>query len=636
MRSPRLGEPFALPQPRASALRFIVLALVVIVVVTWIRFTTNLPSASMTYFSPFASRPVPASQTQPNHNSPWAAESSGRHPIDTLISRADEEFADLLKKESKSLHAAVKAYRERRGRHPPPGFDVWFEFAQKHNAVMVEDFFDQVYHDLAPFWGLNPHQIRDEGKRFEMVISIRNGNATTNSDWFWSRIWHDMVSTIAPYLPDLDMALNGMDESRLVVPWEKINEYMDAEGKSRRMPDPAAITSKYTGLADIDAENNNERLNWEWETDVPYFPKARAGCHPDSLARRAEVMNDWTHSPQITMQSARPHSYKGYVSNWTLSTSICHQPDLQSLHGYFIEPLSVRSSPHLMPLFGGSKLATNNEILLPAPMYWGDDTRFQAGDDIPWKKKKDVMIWRGVATGGRNHKDNWQGFHRHRFVAMVNGSLVRKAETWEELPRNFVMPSDLYDVRATRSGHLGDWMDSFADAGFMNLNCWPKEEESDRCQYIGDRMVAVPGMNMSEMFQHKYVPDIDGNSFSGRYRSFLQSGSLPIKATVFREWHDSRIVPWKHFVPLDNRFQDFYGIMEYFLGYPGFDDADRESNARPPNDAAAEKIASEGRDWANRVLRREDMQIYVFRLLLEYARVSDDKRDVLGYVADLL
>jgi hypothetical protein len=31
------------------------------------------------------------------------------------------------------------------------------------------------------------------------------------------------------------------------------------------------------------------------------------------------------------------------------------------------------------------------------------------------------------------------------------------------------------------------------------------------------------------------------------------------------------------------------------------------------------------------VLRREDMQIYVMRLLLEYARLCDDDRDVLGW-----
>ena len=46
-------------------------------------------------------------------------------------------------------------------------------------------------------------------------------------------------------------------------------------------------------------------------------------------------------------------------------------------------------------------------------------------------------------------------------------------------------------------------------------------------------------------------------------------------------------------------------------------------------------LADEGRIWADQVLRREDMALYMWRLILEWARVCDDKRDVLGWVDDL-
>jgi hypothetical protein len=52
-------------------------------------------------------------------------------------------------------------------------------------------------------------------------------------------------------------------------------------------------------------------------------------------------------------------------------------------------------------------------------------------------------------------------------------------------------------------------------------------------------------------------------------------------------------------------------------------------------DSAAERIATEGRLWAQRVLRREDMLLYVWRLLLEFARICDDERARLGFVGDL-
>lgn len=31
------------------------------------------------------------------------------------------------------------------------------------------------------------------------------------------------------------------------------------------------------------------------------------------------------------------------------------------------------------------------------------------------------------------------------------------------------------------------------------------------------------------------------------------------------EWHDSRIVHWLHFVPMNNSFVDIYVILDYFI-----------------------------------------------------------------------
>lgn len=46
---------------------------------------------------------------------------------------------------------------------------------------------------------------------------------------------------------------------------------------------------------------------------------------------------------------------------------------------------------------------------------------------------------------------------------------------------------------------------------------------------------------------------------------------------------------------------------------------------------AGERIAEAGREWAGRVLRKEDMEIYMFRLLLEWGRLTDDRRDEIGF-----
>ncbi|KAJ5549079.1 endoplasmic reticulum-resident kdel protein [Penicillium frequentans] len=52
------------------------------------------------------------------------------HPIDHLIRDADTKWADLRAKQVYNLTQVAEQYRQRRGRHPPPGFDKWYEFAK--------------------------------------------------------------------------------------------------------------------------------------------------------------------------------------------------------------------------------------------------------------------------------------------------------------------------------------------------------------------------------------------------------------------------------------------------------------------------------------------------------------------------
>ncbi|KAI9822537.1 MAG: hypothetical protein M1827_000256 [Pycnora praestabilis] len=614
---------------RISLKKYLFLACFFSAATLWLRWSASAPK-----HHPFT---LPARSNWLN-NSISSAEHSD-HPIDLLIRAGKQEFDDLLSKRTTNLSAAAAAYRTRRGRHPPPGFEAWFEFAQGHDTVMVEDFWDQIYHDLNPFWGLPAKQIRRDAKELGMQIFIRDGKAHAYSDWFWTQIWLNLTQTVEQYLPDMDLPLNAMDEPRLVVPWEDIDNYMEMELASRRTPPPEDVVSEYTGLADVYVEKASARYV-KWEKTQPYYKLARRGCHPKSNARKDNVKKNFSKKPNISIRQAEPHLYRGFVSNYTLSTLICHQSDLQGIHGALIKPLTVKTTKRLLPIFSGSKLSINNEILLPAPMYWNSEDRFSGSSNIstPWNEKGNTLIWRGVATGGLNNAHNWKGFHRHRLVSMLNGTKARLADTGQETPINWQLPTDdTYDIKAAQSHHLGEWLDSFSDGGFIDLMC-ERPEPDGGCPYTGSQYRLVQGRPMAEQFAYKYLPDIDGNSFSGRYRGFLLSSSLPIKATLYREWHDSRLVAWKHFVPMDNRFQDFYGIMQYFLGYPGPNgnpDYDGSDLVRG-HDGEAEEIAKEGAEWAGRVLRREDMQIYVFRLLLEYARVIDDKRESLGWVGDLL
>ncbi|KAK8096258.1 hypothetical protein PG999_014280 [Apiospora kogelbergensis] len=554
------------------------------------------------------------------------------HPIDSLIKVAETQFNDAMAKESHTLEEAAKAYRARRGRHPPPGFKAWYEFAKDKKAIVVEDFWDQIYNDLNPFWGLDARRIRKEAWDYEMTINIRNGNASAESDWFWTQIWLSMIKTVEKHLPDMDIALNPMDEPRLVVPWEDINRYVQKEQESRVLVPPKDVVSDFLKRPEPGTDRRPSTRNKKWESTEPYWLIARRGCHPQSPARLAGTVRSFDKTPAFVPANASPHQYRGYTSNFSLSTEFCHQPDLQGLQGIFIKPLSTSATKVLFPMFGGSKLAVNNEILLPAPMYWKEEERF-TGDGYQgglWADKMDGVIWRGVATGGRNKENNWKSFQRHRFVAMNNGTKLARAEAEVEAPVNFAMPLPEYKLAAQKDQKLGQWVRETTDVAFTELMCDDKLEKAKEwghCVYTDPHFSIELGQPLSYQFDFKYLPDIDGNSFSGRYLGFLRSTSLPIKSTMFREWHDSRLYAWKHFVPMDARFGDYYGILEYFMGY---------GDKVKAHDAEAERIATAGKEWAEKVLRKEDMQVYVLRLLLEYARVSDDRRDTMGWVEDLL
>lgn len=180
-------------------------------------------------------KPASGSGSGSSSNSGSQSSENGAHPIDRLIDLANKQFADQLTEESHTLSEAAAAYRKRRGRHPPPGFDQWYAFAKERNAVMVEAFWDQIYHDLEPFWALPALEIRKGAWDYEMTINVRDGSATAKSDWFWTQIWLNLIKTIEHLLPDMDIALNAMDEPRMIVPWEDINMYMNKASASRSM-----------------------------------------------------------------------------------------------------------------------------------------------------------------------------------------------------------------------------------------------------------------------------------------------------------------------------------------------------------------------------------------------------------------
>ncbi|KAI0484033.1 lipopolysaccharide-modifying protein [Xylariaceae sp. FL0804] len=573
---------------------------------------------------------------------PAPGEPDDGHPISFLIGSASATFDELIGNRSWTLSEASARYRERRGRHPPPGFDKWFEAAQSMDAIIVESFFDRVYHDINPFWGADPLEMRRRAHMLPHVIRVRDGKiARLEGDGKESNerveLWSKLVQEMLPHLPDLDMAVNVIDESRILVPWENVTDYIVEERNSRargNLP-PSETTAEYTSYADLDAEW--ERWDPTWiDERARFWDYVSRACPPDSPGRQHRSLETMSGSIDDIFPT-RPMGFTrgGFVDNFTQSQDPCLQPHLRGMHGTFVEAFSMSTSTELFPLFSGSKLPQNNDILLPGAMYLADQVRYSGGraHGGPWAAKRDGLVWRGTASGGRSQAHNWWHYQRHRFVQMTNGSAVARAERGGEDAEEDPPPAPTFNLRAAAAygvpaqegGRLGAWVQAWSDVGFNRLDCWPERRDwlgrlRLDCPYTDPYFGLVASKPMREQYDWKFLPDVDGNSYSARWRGFLLSTSCPLKATVYAEWHDDRLVPWRHFVPFDNTFMDIYAVMDYFLG---------------GHDAQAQRIAVAGHDWAQKVLRREDMVLYVWRLLLEYARALDPKRHTLGFVGDL-
>ncbi|OLN85576.1 Beta-1,2-xylosyltransferase 1-like protein 1 [Colletotrichum chlorophyti] len=577
---------------------------------------------------------------------PFNASDADAHPIDWLIHDARTKQAAVLQKRSRTLHSAAQRYRDRRGRHPPPGFQQWFRHAMDTDAVIIEEFFDRIYDDIRPFWALDPSTITKQANAGEHVVRVRNGTATSDGHVEgkepWLELWTALVSEFAQHLPDVDMPINYMQEARILVPWKDMEKYVTKEGKSRNMPTKNKATSEFRSLASVDAARSKP-YSKGWTSGEPrkYWDLVRDACPPDSPAKDVPSATDLSLPPTLPYTWQAPYARKGYIQNFTSSMDPCVQPHLRTLHGTFIEPLNVNTTKDLIPMFGGSKLRVNSDILIPGAMYLSDDPNYTGGNvrGPAWPDKLNRLVWRGVGSGGLAQSDNWMHFHRQRLVEMLNGTTVRGMEVNDVRAMTFDMPPlDRYNTTRRRERRLGEFLSGFADVGFTHLSCGPSHDRRKECDWLAPHLSIVNATPMAEQFSSKFLPDADGYSFSGRFRAFLLSTSVPLKATVYAEWHDDRLVPWLHFVPLDNTFQDLYGVLDFFT------DGDEDTSGwgvpkvlgeKSKGDDAARWIAEQGKEWAEKVLRREDMRLYVWRLLLEFARLCNEHRDTHSYVDDL-
>lgn len=535
---------------------------------------------------------------------------NGRQISDNWISHAGA---------SQSAREAAVAYRERYNLPPPPGFDRWHAFALAHKSPII-DIFDQIDSDLRPFWGLTPAALRARTSHLLVQkdlgiggLRIRGGAVEFGKNCppthFWMlKAWKDMIEPFAAKLPDMDLAFNLDDECRVAIPADGLAGLQSAVDMSLHAlstSEPTALRGWFSKAADPPWD---EKAFVEPAGDGPrsgYFSerKPRLGMFDEYVAPTCPANSAALRHRWFDANCAMPIARGGVIAS---TPDLCDRPDLAHLSGFLVSPGGpgpggLAITQHPMPIFSQARVGGFNDILVPSPWHFADKVVVDEAADVEWKDKSDTVFWRGSSTDGWAQVHKWPVFLRARLANL--GKRVRLGSSSSQTRTDAPAVDIAFTGKFTRCGMLA---------------C-----HSMKSTFYGHSNAAdAPATDFQDHWLYRHLIDVDGTGFSGRFLSFLRSKSTPYRATLFRTWLDERIHPWKHFVPLDVSLSGLWDVIWL---------VNREFFVKDPETPMAQEIAMEGRDWAAKALRKEDMQIYMYRMLLEWGRLIDDRREELGY-----
>ncbi|KAL4982426.1 hypothetical protein BDW68DRAFT_192169 [Aspergillus falconensis] len=474
-----------------------------------------------------------------------------------LVEDAEQQFNQLLERQSRTLSDAVKEYRRRYNMHPPPYFDKWFEFARSKGVELIDEY-DTIYHTLLPFWALKPQTIRARAREALgydnglFGVLIRGGQVSLAEGLDGEHEWQRdatlaMLKNFVRYLPDMDLVFNAHDEPRVVVPSEDLQRLV-AIAKYSVIPNAfqaRLLVNEWS--ARPEDLNKGDRIDEVRTTRFnkishqPAWTSSRISCPVGSPVRSLDE-----DPPDNT--SGYALGELGFIHNTTAFSDVCNTPSLRNTYGFFDRPNVFAVVHDLFPVFSQSKISTFQDILYPSPWYWANKVPYVMQKDYNWEEKIDKLYWRGSTTGGFSKGGGWRRHHRQLMVsninALDNAKVLAKTdgEQWEAKEVDRSNYRDLFDVQFTSVGQC-DRNDCAAQMEFFNIT-EPVEQQ--------------------EAWSYKYLIDIDGNAFSGRYHAFLKSNSLACKVALFREWHDERLKPWVHYVPLSLKGDELVETMRYF------------------------------------------------------------------------
>ncbi|KAJ2932199.1 hypothetical protein H1R20_g4882, partial [Candolleomyces eurysporus] len=518
----------------------------------------------------------------------------GPHPIYELIAAAEERWKKKVDRASKTLEEAVEEYKRRYKRAPPKGFDLWWQYVIEHK-VQLPDEYDQIHHDLEPFWGVAPADLLKtqeelEKKKDSYTLGKNEKGEIAVLAWAFEDGRYDQYirssESVIALLREIEAWLPPFRAT--FSPHDGPNRMSDYAIKSAVLE--AAASQTYLERKALPKIAGN---GWMYS------------CPPDSPARQHPV--DLKKPPAL-------QDKKTFIYDHVKSMDPCQHTNHFLIHGQL---LGLRTGPtpqaYMVPEFSHCSTTMHHNIRMPTPYGFVEEV-LPRSDDPPFDEKvDDRLLWRGRNTGIFHGRDTlWQNAHRDYFVRLAN----EIEGTVDILSANVSQAERVGSPRRFRKSRINPaTMDvAFAQEPIM---CAPEV-----CDILESMYQFMPFQSGKESGKYKYVIDVDGNGWSGRFKKLMTTNSLIFKSTIYPEWYHDRVEPWVHYVPVQMDLSDLHDALVFFRGDGNGDGAHEDLGA---------KIAAASREWSRTFWRREDLVAYFFRLMLEFSRLMSLDREAMSF-----
>lgn len=225
-----------------------------------------------------------------------------------------------------------------------------------------------------------------------------------------------------------------------------------------------------------------------------------------------------------------------FVTNNYESIDFCRHPENLRLHGITNNHGLGPWPSQLMPIFAQSKSSLHADLLVTPMSQYGQPV----GPDPEWAAKPlNRILWRGGCTGGKlNRNSPWRSSQRVRFALLTNSKSDDITTTVYTTSRQDNSTLTAYD--ATLSELNPEWFDVQFAGKF-----WGCDKKDGTCDALARHLpLTQEYMSTEEANMYKYIFDVDGNGWSGRFHRLLRSKSAILKSTATVEWWNDRIQPW--------------------------------------------------------------------------------------------